>query len=57
MTTSYPGYVAIDPVSNSVMAAFQHYNQTVTASLTASDKTDFPIFTSLLKDEILRSKQ
>jgi hypothetical protein len=57
MTTSYPGYVAIGPVFNAVMTAVQHCNQTVTASLTASGKDHFSIFTFLLKDETLRSRQ
>ena len=39
------------------MAVVQHYNQTVTASLTVSVKDYFSIFTSLLKDEALRSRQ
>jgi hypothetical protein len=57
MTTSYRACAAIDPVSSSVMAAVQHYNQTVTVSLTARVKVYFSIFTSLLKDEALRSRQ
>jgi len=57
MTKSYPGCVAIDLVSNSVMKAVQHYRQTVTALLAASIKAYFSIFTSLLKGETLRCRQ